>query len=169
MFVSQNQFYVFAACVMIGGICGIFFSLSSAIKFIFKSKLLGLIFDCVAFILTTLIYINVSYSLHFPSFRIYMPVGVVCGLILYFKSLHLALAKMVKKPYNIIRKKLAKLLHALRLSIQAKRQKRATQKVKRQNDRVKVQKNSHGSNGRRSSASRNTPFGNDLSVNIHRG
>ena len=106
MFVSFGQFYVFFACVAFGGICGVLFSLAAAIKHTFKNVVVKILADTLAFILTSIFYIFYSYSLGFPSIRFYMILGVFVGITAYLKSLHVLLAKMVKKFYNIVKKKI---------------------------------------------------------------
>lgn len=106
MFVSFNQFYVFFACFAFGGACGILFSVSAAIKYTIKNEFVKILSDTVAFILTAIFYIFYSYSLRFPNLRFYMIIGVFAGITAYLKSLHVLLAKIVKKFYNILKKKL---------------------------------------------------------------
>ena len=84
MLENLDQFYFFLACLAIGAICGVFFSLSNAIKFIFSkklSKIFGIITDFFAFVLTTLTYIIFGNLFNFPSIRFYMPIGVIIGII----------------------------------------------------------------------------------------
>ena len=109
MLENLDQFYIFVSCVAIGGFCGLFFSLSRAIKYVFGVKIgryLGILFDICAFVLTTLTYVRLSYVLNFPNFRFYMAFGVIIGLVAYLKSFHFILAKIGKKIYNIITDKI---------------------------------------------------------------
>jgi len=113
MFVTSGQFFVFMACLAFGGCVGVLFSLLKAIKFLIKIRFLGVVLDVFFFIISSFIYVGFSYALKFPNFRVYMVVGVILGIFLYFKSFYLLLAKMSKKIYNIIilkfpRKKKAK-------------------------------------------------------------
>ena len=50
MFVTQNQFFVFIACIAFGGAVGIIFSVFSCVKFFIKNKVLSAIPDIIAFI-----------------------------------------------------------------------------------------------------------------------
>ncbi len=106
MFVAKNQIFVFIACVAIGGIGGVFFTLSACIKVFFKNGALRIIPDIVAFIAFSVFYALVSYNLGFPSFRLYMAAGVFIGLVAYMKSFNNILAIWAKKLYNITVKKI---------------------------------------------------------------
>lgn len=100
MFVAKSQIYVFIACFALGGGCGIFFSLAAAFKFFIKNKYVRAIPDTIAFILCAVFYVIFAYSLKFPSFRVYMPFGVILGIAVYMKSFHIILAIIWKKLYN---------------------------------------------------------------------
>ena len=106
MFVSNGQFYVFIACVCFGGIGGVFFSISNLFKSLTKKYTLKIIFDIIAFCLLSFLYVLFSHTLSFPSFRAYMVLGVFVGIFIYLKSFHIILAKILKKIYNIIDKKI---------------------------------------------------------------
>lgn len=108
MFVTGGQFYVFIACLAFGGVCGIFFSVSAIIKFVTTNKIIRLIPDLFAFLLTCALYVIYAFILNFPSFRAYMVIGVLLGIYLYLKSFHIILAKICKKAYNNIRKKFSR-------------------------------------------------------------
>ena len=105
MFVSNGQFYVFVACVAFGGITGVLFTFSKIFKNLAKNNFLKIIFDVIAFLVLSFFYILFSNKLCFPSFRTYMVLGVLVGIIIYLKSFHIILAKTLKKIYNIIYKK----------------------------------------------------------------
>jgi len=102
MFLSQNQFYVFLACVTFGAFGGILFSLFSIVKTFAKSKIFDAITDVLCMIILSLAFSVFSYKLNFPNLRIYMLVGAMIGLTTYLKSFHRILAKFAKKFYNII-------------------------------------------------------------------
>lgn len=111
MYVSGGQFYVFVACVALGGACGILFSISQLIKIKISNIILRIIPDLIAFLITALIYAIYSHALSFPNFRIYMILGVIVGITLYFKSFHIMLAKYVKKLYNLLSKLIKNLIN----------------------------------------------------------
>ncbi len=100
MFVSGGQFYVFVATLAFGGACGILFSISELVKFKICNIFLRIIPDFFAFILTSGLYVVYSKWMCFPNFRMYMAIGVLTGIILYFKSFHFLLAKCLKVLYN---------------------------------------------------------------------
>ena len=153
MFETIGQLSIFIKCVGIGGICGVFFLFSNGIKAILCNRICNVIFDVVAFILSSVSYIIVSYKLGFSSLRVYMPIGFLLGLYLYFKSFNYLLAKIFKRPYNIIKEKIKKKLK---------------EKRKAKDERIKVKKNSGRVNRRGSVASRDFAFNNGISVSIHK-
>ena len=104
MFVSSGQFFTFIASVGFGSVSGILFTLTLPFRKNFN-KFVVLLLDLFVFIIIGglfVVYVNV---LEFPNFRFYMFFGVIIGIIIYIESLHLLLAKCVKKIYNIIDKK----------------------------------------------------------------
>ncbi len=105
MFVTANQIYIFFACVAFGGVSGLFFSTSIALKKIIKNKWLKILPDVVAFFVITPLYVLYSFCMRFSNLRVYMLLGVVIGIILYLKSFHIILAKFIKKVYNIFKYK----------------------------------------------------------------
>lgn len=105
MFETLSQFCVFVACVGYGAISGIIFSMSSALKYVFNKKALGIVSDALSFFIVGGVYVYYSYALNFPSLRLYMPLGVLLGIYCYMKSFHIILAKICKKAYNILQKK----------------------------------------------------------------
>ena len=145
MFVTSNQFYVFVACVAFGGVAGMFFSLSAAVKFFLKNKFLRAVPDVAAFTITFAVYLAYSFYAGFPDFRIYMFAGVAAGIALYMKSFHLLLAKSGKIIYNICERK----------------------KEKR-NERRKVQKTDNGYNRGRGDADSFSSHDNGVSVDSHK-
>ena len=106
MFVTENQFFVFVACVAFGGVFGVIYPLFALIKKPLKSKIAKGIADVIYFALFTAFFLPYGYFLGFPSFRIYMPVGALVGLFLYMKSFYIILAKYGEKAYNKIKGKL---------------------------------------------------------------
>lgn len=160
MFVTLNQFYVFIVALSSGVICGIPVALSYDIKKASGNVIIGIFTDVTAFVLVTAIYVVLSYIFNFPSLRFYMIVGVFAGMYIYFKSFHILLAKILNKPYNIIKK-------VIKRAIQnAKERKKIRKRTK--NDGSKVQKNSIGINGGRRIVGSHTFVDNGVSVNIHR-
>ena len=105
MFVTASQIYVFITCVALGGVFGALLSISCSIKNFIKNICLKAIPDFVVFVLCDVIYAFVSYNMKFPNVRIYMFLGIFVGIITYLKSFHILLAKIIKKIYNIIKRK----------------------------------------------------------------
>ncbi|MCQ2387653.1 MAG: hypothetical protein MJ066_04335 [Clostridia bacterium] len=103
MFVTKNQFYIFIACIAIGGLFGVLFSLSKVFKKI-PIKTVGIITDVFSFVLTGVGFVFLSSVLDFPSLRFYMILGVIAGIFLYMRSFDIMLAKICKKAYNIIKR-----------------------------------------------------------------
>lgn len=153
MFQTLGQFSIFIKCVGIGGICGVFFFISNAFKTFFNKKILHVLFDLTAFLTASIIYVIFSYNLEFPSLRLYMIFGFIAGVYLYYKSFNFLLAKILKKPYNIVKIKIEKYLK---------------EKRKTKDDRIKAKKISIRNHRRGSVASSDFGFGNDISVNIHK-
>lgn len=112
MFVTKNQFYVFLSCVTFGCVCAILLSISTVIKFFIKNKAFKILPDVVVFILISFLYRIYSYKINFPNVRIYMIFGVLLGMLMYFKSFHILLAKYIKKFYNILNRKITKIKKA---------------------------------------------------------
>ncbi len=143
IFAVENQIFVIICCVAIGVVSGIFFSLSLFFKQFFKSRLASILCDVVAFIFSSILYIVISVSAGFPSTRAYMVFGYFVGLVLYFKSFNLMLAKSAKKLYNIIKKKTREIRYA----------------------RIKSKTNNNSHNRRSSASSGYFAVRDDISVN----
>ncbi len=108
MFVTSSQIYIFIACVGAGSFIGILFSLSKILKSKINNVMLKSIPDIVAFVIGTVIFILLEYNMNFPNIRLYMFLGVFVGIVAYLKSFHILLAKILKKAYNIIKRKKVK-------------------------------------------------------------
>lgn len=105
MFVTASQIYVFIACVALGGFFGALLSISCSIKYFIKNIYLKALPDFIVFSLCALIYAILSYNMKFPNVRMYMFLGIFVGIVTYLKSFHILLAKIIKKIYNIIKRK----------------------------------------------------------------
>lgn len=146
MFVTANQFYVFLACVGFGGVSGVLFTLSLPFKLLLKQKWVEWIIDFIIFFIIGLLFILYSLRLKFPSLSTYMIFAVFVGITAYMKSFHIMLAKIIKMGYNSIRLKLRKFT----------------------DDRRKKQENKNCNDSGCSIATRNSPRGNDISVDSDR-
>lgn len=144
MFVTKNQIFIFIACVAFGGVSGLLYSISGAIKFFFKNKLLKIIFDALISLPIGVLFVVYAHQLNFPNTRGYMLLGVFTGIYLYFKSFYIILAKCAEKIYNICK-----------------------QKRKIKNDRNQSKKINRRRHGRRGVTRGNIAVNNGLSTNIH--
>ncbi len=150
MFVTQNQLYVFIACVAFGGGCGVLLSIANLLHFLTKNRIVNIVFSVIALSLIGVLFSYYSYKMFFPNVRLYMLVGVMIGIYLYYKSFYILLAKFLKKFYNIYEQKIRKL------------------KGKR-NDRIKSKKNDSGDHSRRNIVTGNIVVGNGLSNDFNKG
>ena len=100
MFVTANQFYVFVACLAFGALVGVVFSFLEFFSSLIGKRWVKIIADFFAFIICFVLFEIYSFNMHFPSFRLYMVLGVFLGIIAYKKSFQIILAKIVKKLYN---------------------------------------------------------------------
>ncbi len=104
MFVTSNQFYYFCACISFG----VFFGILYGFYKLFFAKLpykVFVVLDVIIYLLFAIFFIIFAHIMKFPSFRIYMPFGVLLGKFLYSISFEIILAKLVKKGYNILKRK----------------------------------------------------------------
>ena len=104
MFVTKNQFYVFLACLAFGAITGFVLSFFTCGVKLTRNKILENLTALIVLSLLGLIFTAYMFFMNFPNFRPYMLIGVFAGILGYFKSFHIILAKFVKKFYNIIHK-----------------------------------------------------------------
>ena len=149
MFVTKNQFFVFVACVAFGVVLGAFICCVNLIFSFMKNKKILHSINAVCLLLMGAGFSYYSYQMCFPNFRLYMLFGVILGVVGYFKSFHIILAKFCKKFYNgIIKNK---------------------SRVKGINDRAKNKKNDSGINGRGSVAFGNASINNGLSNDSNKG
>ena len=132
MFATKSQFFVFVACVAIGGLGGVLFTAAAFIKLFIKRVGLKILPDIAAFCAFTLLYVRLSFILQFPSYRLYMAAGALIGLLLYMKSFNHTLALLMKKLYNIIIKKFA--------ALKTRRQANRIKNVKRNERRKHLKK-----------------------------
>ena len=148
MFVANNQFYVFIACVSIGTLFGVFYSPIVMIKEKVCKITVSISLDIIYFFLLSICFLFCSYFLKFPSLRGYMLVGIFLGIYLYFKSFHYMLAKVVKRVYN--------------------RYKKSFDSRKKLNDRRKNQEVNYIDNGGGSVASLRAFSGHDISTRCNK-
>ena len=104
MFLSLDQPRVFAVCLIIGIISGVFYEVFGFIICFIKQRLIKHAIKFVWVILCLPIFITISYLYEFPDFRGYMALGVALGIYLYKLSFHKVFAILQNKVYNIITK-----------------------------------------------------------------
>ena len=104
MFISSNQFYYLCACITFGVFFGFFYSFYKLLFSKIQYKIF-IMLDVIIYLLFAFIFTAFAYLMEFPSFRIYMPFGVLFGKFLYSISFEIILAKLVKKGYNILKRK----------------------------------------------------------------
>ncbi len=148
MFVTKNQFYVFLACLAFGAITGFVLSFFTCGVKLTRNKILENLTALIVLSLLGLIFTAYMFFMNFPNFRPYMLIGVFAGILGYFKSFHIILAKFLKKFYNVIIKTIQK-----------------DKKVKY--DRSKNKKNDSSVNGRGSVSIGDTSINNGLSNDSH--
>ena len=102
-----TEISVFFICFSFGVISGIVFSILRLLSNVIKNNFAEVAFDILYFSLLSVGFIFLSYYLKFPSFRLYMCIGVLLGVYVYVKSFHYILAIGVEKVYNQIRNKIS--------------------------------------------------------------
>lgn len=99
MFVTANQIYIFIATIIFGIIAGFPLGfIRKKLKKCIKNRII--LTDVLWFLTISVAYIFYSFALNFPSFRIYMPLGVLFGMYLYIIFLNNILEKVFVKCYN---------------------------------------------------------------------
>lgn len=102
---NANQIYVFFSCLLSGAASGVIYDILYVVKRWIKPKALRISLDILFFVLFAGLYVFVSVLFEFPSFRLYMFLGCLVGLLLYLKSLHIILDFFIKRLYNILKRK----------------------------------------------------------------
>jgi len=104
---AQNQFAVFGICLIVGFLGGVLYEPVSFFRLFFgrkrgKNAIVCGVLEVLFWISFTLFSSIVAFAFGFPSFRLYMSIGYICGGIIYLKSLHRILAFFEKLCYNKI-------------------------------------------------------------------
>ncbi len=146
MFVTKNQIFVFIACITYGFFSGAVFGVLGFLKVFIKNKILTVVLDVICGVMLGMFFVIYAYEFNFPNLRAYMFIGTLMGLVCYFKSFNILLAKSAEKIYNIYKSK----------------------KVKKINDRIKIQKVNRRSNRGRRNATCHTDIGDGLSVSVNK-
>ncbi len=106
MFVTADQIFIFAVCVMTGATGGVIYDFLMVIRVI-KSRVAIFVADVLFCVILAFLYLYTCYLFYFPAVRAYMFLGICLGLLAYAKSFHVAVAFVQKNVYNILSKKLA--------------------------------------------------------------
>ena len=104
MFSSSGQFFILLACVGFGYVSGVILTIDFALKKLFYNFFLRNILDLCSFLTLCFFFVLYTNFFNFPSFRVFMAIGVLIGLILYIESFHFILAKTCKIVYNKVKK-----------------------------------------------------------------
>ncbi|MBQ9081131.1 MAG: hypothetical protein IJY26_00655 [Clostridia bacterium] len=102
---EADQLYVFFSCVLSGVVAGVAYDILYLVKKWARNRAVRIALDVFFFVLFSGIYVFVSVMFSLPSFRLYMFLGCLVGLLLYLKSMHRILDFFVKRLYNIKKKK----------------------------------------------------------------
>ena len=104
MFSSSGQFFILLACIGFGYVSGVIFTIVFSLKKLFNNFFLGIILDFCLFFTSCFFFVLYANLLNFPSFRLFIAIGVFAGLIFYIESFHFILAKSCKIVYNKVKK-----------------------------------------------------------------
>lgn len=105
MYVSHGQFYVFISCIAFGSISSLFFVFARPLCLAIKNRLLNSIIEFLLFVLVAVLFNLYAFALQMGNFRLYMPFGVLFGMLLGYKTFAFALAKAYVLVYNIFKQK----------------------------------------------------------------
>lgn len=100
---SENQLFVFFACMLSGVLSGLLYEINGLVRFCVRKKTAAIIADVVFFIVFACIYVGVSVVFRLPDYRLYMFLGQILGFLLYLESFHRIVAFLAKRLYTISR------------------------------------------------------------------
>lgn len=108
------QVFIFLTCALCGVSSGVVYDvLYIARAFVcgvnvrnltVKDKIFTCICDIIYFLVFAVMYVFISVCFEFYEIRWYMIFGCALGAIIYFKSLHVIIAFLIKKVYNRVNK-----------------------------------------------------------------
>lgn len=108
------QAFVFLTCALCGVISGavydvlylarVFVCGTDKHRYTVKDKIFTLICDLIYFAVFAAMFIFVCVCFEFYSLRLYMLAGAALGAFIYLKSLHICIAFLIKKVYNVLNK-----------------------------------------------------------------
>lgn len=110
------QFFIFLTCLLVGISSGLVYDLLYAARifvcgtdktaYTIKDKIMTIVCDLVYFCVFAAMFVFTSVLFEFYELRLYMLIGCALGAIIYLKSLHILIAFMLKKVYNVIAKRI---------------------------------------------------------------
>lgn len=108
------QAFIFLTCTLCGVASGIAYDVlyfarvfvcgSDKHNYTLKDKIFTLICDLIYFAVFAAMFIFISVCFEFYTLRLYMLIGAALGALIYLKSLHLGIAFLIKKVYNVLNK-----------------------------------------------------------------
>lgn len=101
----MTQIYVFIECLFCGICVGIIYDLFAFLNFFIKNRIFTAIKDFSLMAILFILFVITAVIFEFPSFRLYMFIGCVLGLLIYIKSFHSMLDFFINKVYNLIKRK----------------------------------------------------------------
>lgn len=101
----NEQIYFFLICVLCGVVSGCVYDCLYIVKRLLPGRKVGASLDVLFFIVFAVMYIFLAVLFEFPSFRPYLFLGCLLGLLLYLKSVHIILDFLINMLYNKIEKK----------------------------------------------------------------
>ena len=97
----MTQFHAFLICVSFGFFGGVLYDFFYCVAYPWKKfrpvKIVADILFCLTF---SGVFLLLSLRLHLPPFRFYLCLGLMGGLLLYWKSVHKLVAFSAEKVYN---------------------------------------------------------------------
>ena len=104
------QAFILLICILCGAVSGILYDVLYVARVIVcgvdkrsytvKDKIFTFFCDLIYFVVFALTFIYICVCFDFFEFRLYMFIGLVLGVLIYLKSLHLGIAFLIKKVYN---------------------------------------------------------------------
>ncbi|MGN0812984.1 MAG: spore cortex biosynthesis protein YabQ [Candidatus Coproplasma sp.] len=110
------QAFILLTCILCGAASGILYDvlyIARTIvcgvdkqKYTVKDKIFTFFCDLIYFAVFAATFVYVSVCFDFYELRLFMLIGLALGVLIYLKSLHLAIAYLIKKVYNILNKRI---------------------------------------------------------------
>ncbi|MGN1104489.1 MAG: spore cortex biosynthesis protein YabQ [Candidatus Coproplasma sp.] len=108
------QAFILLTCILCGAVSGIIYDvlyIARVIvcgvdkqKYTVKDKIFTFFCDLIYFAVFALVFVYMCVCFDFYSLRLFMLAGLALGVLIYLKSLHSAIAFLIKKVYNNLNK-----------------------------------------------------------------